>query len=170
MKTLALMAISTAAVLAVSTLSAQAQRGQRSSAAETGDGIEASADGQQEMSWATFRHRQFSEGVVGNNWDNGYALSPAYWHARGITAGIEGLSVDEDGNHIYDPNIAGAYTDVRRTQKRGRSAVSSNAASGGFGQYCTTPVKSCQLNSPSALGGGCSCKVAGGRSRGQVTP
>ncbi|MBA4222356.1 MAG: hypothetical protein C0458_16625 [Methylobacterium sp.] len=42
--------------------------------------------------------------------------------------------------------------------------------SSGVGDYCQTPVRTCQLINPSNLGGGCSCRVAGGRARGTVIP
>jgi len=45
-----------------------------------------------------------------------------------------------------------------------------SAAIGGFGRYCSTPIKSCMLYEPSMMGNGCSCKVQGGRSHGSVTP
>jgi hypothetical protein len=41
---------------------------------------------------------------------------------------------------------------------------------GGLGRYCETPVKTCQLINVAQVGGGCSCKVTGGRSRGTVVP
>lgn len=41
---------------------------------------------------------------------------------------------------------------------------------GGVGRYCETPVKTCQLINVAQVGGGCSCKVTGGRSRGTVVP
>jgi len=165
MKPIAFMSLLAVVVLAAGTVSAgAAQRSVRSAVPEAGDSTESGPGDQQVMSWATFRHRQFAEGVVGNYWDNGYALSPAFWGVRGITAGIEGIRVNDDRS-IYDPSIAGAYPDDRRGQRRGRSAVS-----GTMGKYCTTPVKSCLLNNPSNIGGGCSCKVPGGRSSGQVTP
>jgi len=69
-------------------------------------------------------------------------------------------------DYAYDPYYAGrASYGGPVVVRTGRSAVS-----GGLGRYCTTPVKSCLLHSPSNLGGGCSCKVSGGRSRGQVSP
>lgn len=42
--------------------------------------------------------------------------------------------------------------------------------SSGIGDYCQTPVRTCRLINPSDLGGGCSCRVAGGRARGTVVP
>jgi len=175
MKPIALIAISAISALAAGLVSAEAAQRKAANTAPVAadeDGLDAQAAQrqrieQQRMSWATFRHRQFAEGVIGNNTDTGYAWYQPYWRSRGIDVGMGGIGVDSD-NYIYDPNFAGAYP-ANRSQRRGRSAVSSNA-SGGFGQFCTTPVKSCQLNSPSALGGGCSCKVSGDRSRGQVTP
>lgn len=42
--------------------------------------------------------------------------------------------------------------------------------SSGIGNYCQTPVRTCQLINPADLGAGCSCRVAGGRARGSVIP
>jgi hypothetical protein len=39
-----------------------------------------------------------------------------------------------------------------------------------LGGYCETPIKTCKLINASTIGGGCSCKVASGRSRGTVVP
>ena len=39
-----------------------------------------------------------------------------------------------------------------------------------IGQYCSTPVKTCELYSPAQVGSGCSCRIEGGRARGAVTP
>ncbi len=38
------------------------------------------------------------------------------------------------------------------------------------GDWCTTPVRTCQLREASFVGNGCSCQVPGGRARGTVTP
>ena len=45
-----------------------------------------------------------------------------------------------------------------------------SVATGHMGNYCTTPVKNCELYHASYVGGGCSCRVPGGRARGSVTP
>jgi hypothetical protein len=45
-----------------------------------------------------------------------------------------------------------------------------SVATGEFGRYCATPVKSCELLHASMVGGGCSCRVADGRAHGHVTP
>jgi hypothetical protein len=43
-------------------------------------------------------------------------------------------------------------------------------ATGQIGDFCTTPVKTCQLIQASYVGAGCSCRVTGGRAAGSVTP
>jgi hypothetical protein len=45
-----------------------------------------------------------------------------------------------------------------------------SVAIGGIGDFCSTPVKTCQLVHASYVGIGCSCRVPGGRARGSVTP
>ncbi len=48
--------------------------------------------------------------------------------------------------------------------------VTGRSVAEGVGDFCSTPVKRCELNHPSSLGAGCSCRVEGGRARGSVTP
>ena len=45
-----------------------------------------------------------------------------------------------------------------------------SVAAGQIGIYCATPAKTCELYHASYVGGGCSCRVPGGRSRGSVSP
>ena len=45
-----------------------------------------------------------------------------------------------------------------------------SVATGQMGIYCATPAKTCELYHASYVGGGCSCRVPGGRSRGFVSP
>ena len=45
-----------------------------------------------------------------------------------------------------------------------------SVATGQIGIYCATPAKTCELYHASYVGGGCSCRVPGGRSRGFVSP
>jgi hypothetical protein len=45
-----------------------------------------------------------------------------------------------------------------------------SVAAGQIGIYCATPAKTCELYHASYVGGGCSCRVPGGRSRGFVSP
>jgi|HubBroStandDraft_6_1064221.scaffolds.fasta_scaffold1090345_1 hypothetical protein len=44
-----------------------------------------------------------------------------------------------------------------------------SVTTGQIGIYCATPAKTCELYHASYVGGGCSCRVPGGRSRGFVT-
>jgi hypothetical protein len=45
-----------------------------------------------------------------------------------------------------------------------------SVATGQIGIYCATPAKTCELYHASYVGGGCSCRVTRGRSRGTVSP
>jgi hypothetical protein len=49
-------------------------------------------------------------------------------------------------------------------------ATGRSVATGQIGIYCATPAKTCELYHASYVGGGCSCRVPGGRSRGSVSP
>jgi hypothetical protein len=65
--------------------------------------------------------------------------------------------------NYYYPNYA--YFAPATPLVTGRSV-----ATGGVGDFCATPVRTCQLVHASFVGGGCSCRVAGGRARGSVVP
>jgi hypothetical protein len=45
-----------------------------------------------------------------------------------------------------------------------------SVATGQWGNFCTTSVKTCELTRASFIGNGCSCRVPGGRARGTVSP
>lgn len=45
-----------------------------------------------------------------------------------------------------------------------------SVAMGQPGNFCTTPVRTCQLYHTSWVGNGCSCHVPGGRAQGSVVP
>ncbi len=45
-----------------------------------------------------------------------------------------------------------------------------SVAAGQIGIYCATPAKTCELYHPSYVGGGCSCRIPGGRAWGFVSP
>lgn len=64
----------------------------------------------------------------------------------------------------YQPRPYYAYTQTAPLVT-GRSV-----ATGSIGMHCATSVKTCLLRNASYIGGGCSCKVSGGRARGTVTP
>ncbi|MEJ0095598.1 MAG: hypothetical protein WDN46_19990 [Methylocella sp.] len=67
-------------------------------------------------------------------------------------------------NYGY-PGYAYSTAAVAAPVTTGRSV-----ATGGIGNYCATPVKTCELYHASYVGVGCSCKVSGGRARGTVAP
>ena len=48
--------------------------------------------------------------------------------------------------------------------------VTGRSVAEGVGDFCSTPVKKCELYHPSSVGAGCSCRVPGGRASGSVTP
>jgi hypothetical protein len=56
------------------------------------------------------------------------------------------------------------------TPNRSLVVTARSAAIGGFGRFCSTPIKSCLLYEPSMMGIRCSCKMQGGHSYGNVTP
>lgn len=45
-----------------------------------------------------------------------------------------------------------------------------SVATGESGNYCSTPVRTCELIHSSFVGNGCSCRVNGGHARGSVVP
>ncbi len=112
--------------------------------------------------------RGFGYGLAGAGL--GYGLGYGYGaydypdYADGY--GDPGYSYGAYGDPGYAYGDAGYGVDYAQPGLRtGRSA-----AIGGFGKYCSTPVKTCTLYEPSSIGGGCSCKVSGGRAEGRVTP
>jgi hypothetical protein len=94
-----------------------------------------------------------------NGWNGGWCLRPGdvgygqlgSWNCEDYYAGPD---------FAFAPQVVPAAPVVT-----GRSV-----ATGGIGDFCATPVKTCQLVQPSYVGGGCSCRVPGGRARGSVTP
>jgi hypothetical protein len=77
----------------------------------------------------------------------GYGYGPGYGYGQpGYGAGVQYSEAPDDA-----------------PVRTGRSAAT-------VGGTCSTPVKACTLYNQSYVGGGCSCKVSGGRSRGRVTP
>lgn len=78
-----------------------------------------------------------------------------------------GYGYNTHGTPIYNyrqSNYVG-YPESQYMVVTGRSA-----ATGGFGRYCSTPIKTCMLYEPSMMGNSCSCKVEASRSHGSVTP
>jgi hypothetical protein len=97
----------------------------------------------------------------GGGWDWGYP----YWDDAYYGYGYPDYAYDY-GYPGYDYSYASpAYSTAAAPLVTGRSV-----ATGHMGNYCTTPVKNCELYHASYVGGGCSCRVPGGRARGSVTP
>jgi len=90
-------------------------------------------------------------GYYGRGWNSGWG-----WGAAGLAAGTI-LGAAAAAPYYYDSYL---YPYGYR--------VYTAPVSGPIGGYCATPVRTCQLIEPSVIGGGCSCRVAGGRARGTV--
>jgi hypothetical protein len=118
----------------------------------------------------------------GGRFRGGYGggyINPAYgaYGAAGYDPDYYGSGYDDaydDSAYGYgapgyiDPNYAvgtqyGYDENDTAPVQSGRSAAVT-------GTSCSTPVKVCTLYQPSYVGLGCSCRIPGGRSKGQVTP
>jgi hypothetical protein len=124
-------------------------------------------------------------GGWGGGWHGGWNRWSGGWGGWGWGGGLVGLGLgyglaggwDYPYYDYYDFPYGGyapypysyapgyAYVAPAAPVVTGRSV-----ATGGTGDFCSTPVKTCQLIQPSYVGGGCSCRVPGGRARGSVTP
>lgn len=82
-------------------------------------------------------------------WNSGWG-----WGVAGLAAGTA-IGAAIASPYYYDPYVY-------------RRGVYVTPAYGGIGGFCATPVRTCQLINLSVIGGGCSCRVAGGRARGVV--
>jgi hypothetical protein len=75
-----------------------------------------------------------------------------------------------------DPGSCYAYPMADRADYKAFGSTSAplvtgrSVATGQIGIYCATPAKTCELYHASYVGGGCSCRVTRGRSRGTVSP
>jgi len=126
----------------------------------------------------------FGGGFHGGGWRGG-GYGGWGW---GLGAGLVGLGLgygvasgwdypyDDSYGYPYDyygyPGYAyapGYYTTAPRVATTA-PLVTGRSVAEGVGDFCTTPVKKCELYHPSNLGAGCSCRVPGGRASGSVTP
>jgi hypothetical protein len=69
------------------------------------------------------------------------------------------------------PNGAGSppAAQAARSAAAPPPATGRSVATGPLGNYCATPVITCELRHAAYAGAGCSCRVSGGRARGVVT-
>jgi len=163
MRHIRLLALSTAAILAAGTVSAEAF--ERYRYGEFGDGL----FGENDFFGQALGNGLASIGLatsgIGYSYSNGY---PFYGATYGYNTYATPIYYPQPPAYVYtkvDYGMNSTSMPSRYLVVTGRSA-----AIGGFGRYCSTPVKTCMLYEPSMMGGGCSCKVEGGRSRGNVTP
>jgi hypothetical protein len=96
-----------------------------------------------------------------NGWHGDWCLRPGSAAGLGVGYGLtSGWDCDDYyryPGHAYAPRVA-------TTLSTGRSVAE------GAGDFCTTEVRKCELPRPSSIGARCSCRIAGGRARGWVTP
>jgi hypothetical protein len=99
---------------------------------------------------------------------------PFWWSDLGPTPYWGGTSFDAGAGWPYNTWYGPASTYTYRVGPARAAALpvvtAQGAAAEGLGTHCTTPVKTCVLRQPFALGAGCSCKVAGGPAYGSVVP
>jgi len=156
MRHIGVVAVSVAAILAAGTLSAEAYyRG-----------------GFHRAGWGGGFHRAGWGGGFHRGWHGGWRT--AGWHGGWRRAGIVGAGLGYGvayPGYVPDQNVGVSVAEAPilpgldlLTTTTGRSA-----AVGGFGAFCTTPIKSCTLYQPAAMGAGCTCRVRG-LAQGTVTP
>lgn len=125
-------------------------------------------------------NRSFNRGFVANrSFNRGFQNRGYYTHfahrrfnRNAIVIGGLGLGYDYPyygynygypDDYGYDAYPYSAEADAPLTMGR-------SVATGELGNHCATPQKTCVLYNPSDIGGGCSCRVPGGRARGTVAP
>ena len=100
---------------------------------------------------------------MASGWDYGYPYGYSYPYGYGYPyAGYYG---GYDPGYAYAP---GFYTTQPQIATTAPLVTGRSVATGGVGDFCTTPVKTCLLYHSAYLGDGCSCRVAGGHARGSV--
>jgi hypothetical protein len=102
----------------------------------------------------------------------GWAATSPYWGSS--WAWNDGWPYDSYyyGSTYGSPTYLGAYQ-AQPSYAYAQTAplmTGRSVASGSIGMHCATSVKTCLLRNASYIGGGCSCRVTGGRARGAVTP
>jgi hypothetical protein len=105
-------------------------------------------------------------------WHRGYAWGgPRYWRSRPIYVGYPGWGYPgwSPGWGWYDAGWA-PFAAAALAAPLVAAATQPQYASTPLGGFCATPVRTCQLYGAAPVGTGCSCRIAGGRARGSVTP
>ena len=106
-----------------------------------------------------------------DGWHGGWCLPPLD-HGYGRAGGWNcDYSYDYRDDHGY-PGYAYApgYYEIAPQVSMTAPFVAGRSVAEGVGDFCSTPVRTCQLIHASYVGAGCSCQVPGGRARGSVTP
>jgi hypothetical protein len=102
----------------------------------------------------------------------GYPYANSYGYANRfaiVTAPIAALSAPVTA--LTTPIAAAAAAPVAvATSATAPLVTGRSVATSQMGKMCSTPVKACELYHASYIGNGCSCRVAGGHSRGTVSP
>lgn len=91
-----------------------------------------------------------------NRWSGGWPADAGWGPGPGVMSPRWGYSAPYGYPYGIEAGPAPSLT-------AGRSAAQ-------IGRYCVTPAKTCRLGHASWVGSGCSCRLAGGRERGSVTP
>ena len=100
----------------------------------------------------------------------GYPYADSYGYANPfaiVTAPIAALAAPATA--LTTP-VAAAAPFAVATSAAAPLVTGRSVATGQMGKMCSTPVTACELYHTSYIGNGCSCRVAGGRSRGSVSP
>jgi hypothetical protein len=105
-------------------------------------------------------------------WRRGYAWGgyPRYWRGRPYWVGYPGWGYPGwyPGYNWYDSDWA-PFAAAAIIAPLVVAATTQPYADAPLGGFCATPIRTCQLYSAAPIGTGCSCRVAGGRARGDVT-
>jgi hypothetical protein len=108
-------------------------------------------------------------GWHGGGWNGGWGVG-AGLVGLGIGAGLASGAYGYPYDYGYYPGYATDYGSYPGYATTAPLVTGRSVATGGIGEFCSTPVKTCQLIQPSYVGAGCSCRVPGGRASGSVTP
>ena len=120
---------------------------------------------------ANISHAPATGGGLGNGGHHGWRHGGGFGYGYGgYGLGFGGDYYGDDaygygypGDYGYDYGYNDPAYGYDQGVQTGRSAAEG-------GDSCRTPVKTCTLFHPSAIGQPCSCRISGGRSQGRVSP